>query len=128
MIREKWALSSNYKETSTIILQDSLAALRAKAGVNQEELANIIGVSRQTYYAIETGKKVMSWNTYMSLIFFYHELNSTKDMIDELRVYPVELFMKMNDQLPPIFGWFKERVSVNERENERGKNQGIKSY
>lgn len=104
MIREKWALSSDYKETSTIILQDSLAALRAKAGVNQEELANIIGVSRQTYYAIETGKKVMSWNTYMSLIFFYHELNSTKDMIDELRVYPVELFMKMNDQLPPIFG------------------------
>ena len=50
------------------VLTDELPVLRAKIGISQSELSNIIGVSRQTYSAIETKKRDMSWNVFLSLI------------------------------------------------------------
>ena len=96
MIRDKWSISASYKKTSIDILQENLSALRAKADISQEELANIIGVSRQTYSAIESQKREMSWNTYLSLVFFFHEIKSTKGLIDGLNVFPTDLFIKFN--------------------------------
>ena len=96
MIREKWSISANYKNTSIAVLQEKLSSLRAKADVSQEELSNIIGVSRQTYSAIESGKRFMSWSAYLSLVFFFHEIKSTRDMIDGLNVFPADLFIKFN--------------------------------
>ncbi len=96
MIREKWFISGSYKNTSIAVLQENLSALRAKADISQEELSNIIGVSRQTYSAIESGKRTMSWCAYLSLVFFFHEIESTKDMIDGLNVFPADLFIKFN--------------------------------
>ncbi len=96
MIREKWSISGSYKNTSIAVLQENLSALRAKADISQEELSNIIGVSRQTYSAIESGKRAMSWCAYLSLVFFFHEIESTKDMIDGLNVFPADLFIKFN--------------------------------
>lgn len=99
MIRDKWLITPQYKETSIAILQENLSALRVKAAISQEELANLIGVSRQTYYGIETGKREMSWTTYIALIFFFHKFNSTKEMIDELKIYPIELIMRFNGEI-----------------------------
>lgn len=96
VIREKWTISENYKATSIAVLQENLSALRAKADISQEELSNIIGVSRQTYSAIEVGKRTMSWSAYLSLVFFFHEIKSTRDMIDGLHVFPSDLFIRFN--------------------------------
>ena len=96
MISEKWQINKDYKNISIAILQDNLSALRAKAGINQEELANIIGISRQTYYAYETKKQTMNWNTFMATIFFFHKINSTSTMLNELKVYPIDLFDRFN--------------------------------
>lgn len=103
MIRDKWAISEQYKHTSIAVLQENLSALRAKADISQEELSNIIGVSRQTYSAIEVGKRTMSWSAYLSLIFFFHEIKATKDMIDGLHVFPSDLFIKFNGESPNFF-------------------------
>ncbi|WP_066925652.1 helix-turn-helix transcriptional regulator [Murdochiella massiliensis] len=99
MIREKWMITPQHKETSIAILQENLVALRAKAAISQEELANLIGMSRQTYYGIETGKRKMSWAAYIALIFFFHNFNATKEMVDDLKIYPIELIMKYNDEI-----------------------------
>lgn len=96
MIREKWYISKKYKDLSMEILQDNLSALRARADITQEELANILGISRQTYYAIESKKKQMSWNIFMSMIFFFHELKSTSEMLQELKIYPIDLILRFN--------------------------------
>lgn len=96
MIREKWYISKKYKDLSMEILQDNLSALRARADITQEELANILGISRQTYYAIESKKKQMSWNIFMSMIFFFHELKSTSEMLEELKIYPIDLILRFN--------------------------------
>lgn len=48
------------KERLLEIMTDNLPALRAKIGLSQEEVSYIIGISRQTYCAIETHKRKMS--------------------------------------------------------------------
>lgn len=48
------------KEELIRSLTDQLTVLRTKAEVSQEQLALVIGISRQTYSTIETKKKQMS--------------------------------------------------------------------
>ena len=53
---EKGKTANNRKQLIARLTYD-LPVLRARLGVSQEELAEKIGMSRQTYNAIETGKK-----------------------------------------------------------------------
>lgn len=95
--KQCWELSKLQKEEYIEKLTSKLAALRAHADISQEDLSNIIGVSRQTYYAIESRRRPMSWNTYLSLIFFYDAIEKTSKMIRELDVYPEKLVKQFND-------------------------------
>lgn len=52
------------------ILTDELPVLRAKLGISQDDISSFVGISRQTYSAIETKKRKMLWNTFLSLILF----------------------------------------------------------
>ena len=63
-------LNAIEKQCLISMLIPELAVLRTKTKISQDDLANIIGVSRQTYGAIERGVRKMSWNTYVSLIFY----------------------------------------------------------
>lgn len=65
-----------------------LPVLRVKAGLTQESLSSLIGVSRQTYYAIENNQRQMSWSTYLSLLFVYDCIPETQTMIKALGIYP----------------------------------------
>ena len=72
-------------------LTENLSMLRAKAGVTQGNVADRIGIARQTYSAIECGRSRMSWNTFMSLILFFKENAQTKEVIKILGIYTDEL-------------------------------------
>lgn len=52
------------KERLIDILTEELPVLRTKIGMSQEDLSEIIGISRQTYSSIETKKRKMSWNVF----------------------------------------------------------------
>ena len=52
--------------------------------VSQEEIAKIIGISKQTYSSIERGDRVMSMTTFWALIAYFQNNTSTKDMIDNI--------------------------------------------
>ena len=99
IVRNKkyWELPQAQKDEYVQNLTSKLAALRAHADISQEDLANIIGTSRQTYHAIETSKRTMSWSTYLSLIFFYDAVEDTSQMIRELGLYPTQLVEQFND-------------------------------
>lgn len=96
MVRQKWLVSPDYKESYIEVLTENLLPLRTKADITQEELSSIVGISRQTYYAIETGKRQMSWNTYMSLILFFDTNVNTHSMIRDVNAFPVDLMIKMS--------------------------------
>lgn len=77
-------------------LTNELPVLRAKIGVSQDELSNIIGISRQTYSAIETGKRQMSWNTFLSLVLVFGCNEKTSAMIDGMQIISPELSEVIN--------------------------------
>ena len=99
MIGEKQLVTQQYKKTSIALLQEKLSALRANANISQEKLATFIGISRQTYYGIETQKKEMTWTIFIALIFYFYNNDLTKEMLYELKIYPIELVMNINGEL-----------------------------
>lgn len=65
----KWLLTEDEKNDFIETLTSNLNVLRTKAKITQEEIANLIGVSRQTYSSTERKVRKMSWSTYLSLVF-----------------------------------------------------------
>lgn len=78
------------------ILTDELPVLRAKIGLSQEELSNIIGISRQTYSAIETNKRKMAWNTFLSLLLVFGYNEKTSGLLEASGAFPPELRRVLN--------------------------------
>lgn len=58
-----------------------LPVLRARLDISQEQVAERIGVSRQTYNSIESGRRSMTWNTCVSLVTLFASYESTKQMM-----------------------------------------------
>ena len=79
-------------------LVNELPVLRSELGLSQNELAGIIDVSRQTYSSIETGRRKMSWDTYLSLIFVFDNNKETHDHIRNSGLFPYSIIRntKMN--------------------------------
>ncbi len=92
-----WTLSEENKQKYIDKLSEELITLRAKAGIQQEEIARMIGVSRQTYGEIERKAKKMSWGTFLSLLFFFDQNMSTHQLLRQTNVVTDELLSLMNN-------------------------------
>ena len=68
-------------------LTAELPVMRARLGMSQEVMASAIGVSRQTYSAIETRTKKMSWTMFMALIAVLDMNEATSVMLDQIPDY-----------------------------------------
>lgn len=66
------------------LLTEKLPVLRAMLRISQAELAREIGISRQTYSLVETGKQQMTWVTYMALIAYFGNNGKTRKTLIEL--------------------------------------------
>lgn len=83
-------LTDNRKDELIDKLGAELQVLRIKAGLSQEELANIIGLSRQTYNSVESKRRKMSWRTCFPLLMYFDNNPRTHDLLRALQVYPLE--------------------------------------
>lgn len=95
MIREQWRFEQSYKERCIRVLVEHLSALRAKAGLTQEELSRLVGISRQTYYAYESKKRDLPWNTYLSLLLLFDTNRDTHTMLRDIGAYPAEFIQRI---------------------------------
>ena len=93
---EKWFISEEDKQRLIDILTDELPLLRARAGIPQDDLAKVIGFTRQTYSAIERKVRPMSWNIYLALIFFFDTNVLTHNEIRSIGAYPGDILSKLN--------------------------------
>ena len=94
----EWMLTDAEKDNFIAALTPNLTVLRTKAEISQEEIANLIGVSRQTYSAVERKVRRMSWSTFLSLILFYDNNKRTHELIRQLSAFPQELIAHFNDK------------------------------
>ena len=93
----KWRLTDEEKDAFIAMLTPNLPALRSQADISQEELANLLGISRQTYSAIERKIRRMSWSTYLALVLFFDHNQKTHKMLRALSVFPKGLISCFND-------------------------------
>ena len=66
------------------MFRDELPVLRAKGRLSQENVSEKIGISRQTYNGIETGKREMNWTTFLALVALFQNNEHTKQMIEQM--------------------------------------------
>jgi len=75
----------------TRAMASNLPMLRAKIGVSQEELAKLIGVTRQTISATENKTRELSWPHFLSMLFVFTQNPETRDLLSVLGIYTPEL-------------------------------------
>ena len=73
---------------------ENLPTLRIRLSLTQAKLAEMVGISRQTLVAIESGKRAMSWNTFLSCLLIFQNNSDTRKLLsvydistDELNEY-----------------------------------------
>lgn len=84
-------ISNEQKKLLIENLTKSLPMLRAKLGINQTELCERIGVTRQTLTLIESGKREMTWMMFVSLVLIFMQNEETKTLLPILGVDTEEL-------------------------------------
>lgn len=67
-----------------VIMSDNLAMLRAKATLTQAQIADIIGIPRTTYSAIENRKRKMTFSVFVSLSKYFISNQQTATIMDLL--------------------------------------------
>lgn len=60
-----------------------LKPLRFRLGITQKEVAEIVGMTRNNYSAIENGRKELTWKYFLALLFFYSYNPYTREMLKE---------------------------------------------
>ena len=84
-------LTDDYKDKVIDKMMSNLVPLRTMLHLTQEQIAQLIGVTRQTIVAFETGKRRMTWGTYLSFLFLFYSNSSTRSLLEIMEIYPKEL-------------------------------------
>lgn len=85
-------VNKSEKEELIQTLTGALPVLRAAIGISQGEIAEYIGVSRQTYCAFEIGKRQMSWNTFLSLFLFFISNAETNNLLKTKKGFITQVY------------------------------------
>ena len=84
--------SSNINKDKLVeIMAHNLSVLRMKLNLSQENLAEIIGVTRQTISAIENEQRAMTWPVFMALVLVFLKNKETKRLMVLFGIYTKEL-------------------------------------
>ena len=67
--------------------RQKIEVLTVKKGLTVSKLAERIGVSRQTYNAIENSKKKMSWTVFLALFAVFSSDERTLKMLDSIDIF-----------------------------------------
>ena len=65
---------------------ENLSLLRTATSLTQEQLAEKVGVSRQTIIAIEKKKRCLSWTLYLALIAIFIANEKSNELIRNLKI------------------------------------------
>ena len=68
-------------------MTENLPVLRKKLKLTQEGLAKIIGSSRYSVMQIESKKRKMTWNTFLSLVLLFDKNEETALLLRVLDIY-----------------------------------------
>ena len=91
-------MASDTREILIDKMTENLPVLRKKLKLSQEKLAKFIGSSRYTVMLIETKKRRMTWNTFLSLVLLFDKNEETAVLLRALEIYTDELDNMLKQQ------------------------------
>jgi DNA-binding XRE family transcriptional regulator len=95
---EVFTLASDIREILIDKMTENLPVLRKKLKLSQENLAKFIGSSRYTVMLIETKKRRMTWNTFLSLVLLFDKNEETAVLLKALGIYTEDLDKMIKQQ------------------------------
>mgnify|MGYP000112707594 CR=1 FL=1 len=84
-------MDKNQKQTLMKTMAENLSILRSKLNLSQEDLAHILGVTRQTISSFESGQREMTWSVFLALVLIFFRNEPTKRLLVALNIYTPEL-------------------------------------
>lgn len=72
-------------------MASNLPILRSKLDLSQEELARLLGVTRQTVSSFESGQRKMTWSVFLALVLIFFRNEPTKRLLVALNIYTPQL-------------------------------------
>ena len=84
-------LNSKHREILMKNMCDNLAVFRAKLNVSQEDLADRLGITRQSVSAFESGHRKLTWSVFLALVLIFFKNKETKRLLVALEIYTREL-------------------------------------
>ena len=91
-------MASDTRESLIDKMTENLPVLRKKLKLSQENLAKFIGSSRYTVMLIETKKRRMTWNTFLSLVLLFDKNEETAVLLKALEIYTEDLDKMIKQQ------------------------------
>ena len=91
-------MASDARDVLIEKMTENLPVLRKKLKLSQENLAKFIGSSRYTVMLIETKKRRMTWNTFLSLVLLFDKNEETAVLLRALEIYTDELDNMLKQQ------------------------------
>ncbi len=91
-------MASDTRDVLIEKMTENLPVLRKKLKLSQENLAKFIGSSRYTVMLIETKKRRMTWNTFLSLVLLFDKNEETAVLLRALEIYTDELDNMLKQQ------------------------------
>jgi len=79
------------KEELINILTDELKMLRSRVEASQQDIASRLGLSRQSYGAIESKTQRMTWSNFLALLLIFTSNEATAKIINWIEAFPPEL-------------------------------------
>lgn len=84
-------LNSNRREILMKNMCNNLPVFRTKLNISQEDLADRLGVTRQSISAFESGQRKLTWSVFLALVLIFFKNQETKRLLVALEIYTKEL-------------------------------------
>ena len=84
-------IDDNRKQELCRIMALNLPTLRTKADLSQEKLAERIGLSRQTISSVESGKRELQWNVFITLALFFQNDDEIRTLMSAIGIIDEKL-------------------------------------
>jgi len=78
---------SNEREQYIEKMVKNLPVLRAALRLKQWELAEKVGVTRQTIVDIENNKRVLAWSLYLSFVLVFQQYEDSRILLERLELF-----------------------------------------